>query len=197
MRRAVLLVLTACLESHTVIKPLPDLVVGPPAEPAQPGALVIIPGERLIWEVASEGIQIGRAEMLTHDAEISSRFGTEGVATAFADVHEEWTTPIDRAARIYPINTALAWLRAWSPEDGLPAMLHVELDGRQYRVDCAPPIPDELHDSHVSRIACEVAGEDIAFTMWRTLGGDRTPVRFVARAGTTHFVAELVSRVAP
>ena len=196
MRRLVLL-LAACTGSQTVVKPLPELVVAPIAQPAQPGALLVIPGEHLIWSVASEGIAIGRAEMLTHDNEIDSRFGTEGVASAFADVHEELATPIDRSARIYSIHSALAWLRAWSPDDGMPAALQVEYDGRQYRVDCEPPIFDELHEARVVRIACEVVGEDIAFTVWRSLGTDRSPLRVLARAGTLHFVAELVSRSAP
>jgi hypothetical protein len=185
--------LAAC-EPSVAPRPLPPLLVPPPATKVTSGPLFIVPGEHLIWEVASDGMPIGRAELVTRDHEIESRFATDGLASMVASVHHDLTTPIDYGVRVHSIHSALAWLRAWEPRDGAPAVLDIEFDGDRYRLACDPPVPDELHEAQVIRVACEVdRGDPIALTFWFSADHDRLPVSVMARAGSLHLQAELVA----
>jgi hypothetical protein len=191
---AVLTLLAACSGSHVATPPLPPLVVPPPPAAAGSDQRVII-GEHLIWEVAADGMTIGRAEMIVRDREIESRFGTDGVASMFADVHEHLTTPIAHARGAYTIHSALAWVRAWDPRDSAPAALDIIHDGDHYKVTCEPPIPDELDGARVERVACSVAtGDPVELAVQLGDDADRVPVRVVAKIGTTRIEAKLVSR---
>jgi hypothetical protein len=195
MRHLVALALLAACEPHPAPKPLPELVVPPRPVAVSSGALWIVPGEHLIWQVSSGELTIGRAELVTREHEIESRFATDGFASMFADVHHELTTPIEYGLRVHSLHSALAWLRAWAPRDHAPSVLEVEHDGERYRLACEPPIADELHDARVDRIACEIdAREPIAVTLWLSTDGARVPVRVLAKSGTFHVAAELVAR---
>lgn len=190
---SVTLAVAACA-SHLAPQPLPPLVATAPPSPAGGGTLVI-PGEHLIWEVAADGVAIGRAEMIVRPAEIESRFQTDGIASMFADVHEHLITPIADASSIYTVHSALAWLRAWHPTGSAAARLAVSYDGDRYAVTCEPPIPDELHDARVVRIACDVAtSEPVMVTFQLAADRDRVPMRVVANIGTTNVEANLVLR---
>src|SRR6184192_2052757 len=101
MQRTVVLALLAACEPQFAAKPLPPLAVEPPAQRITSGALYIHVGEHLIWEVASEGIPIGRAELVTRENEMESRFTTDGFASLFASVHHELTTPIDYGTHVH------------------------------------------------------------------------------------------------
>ena len=185
--------ITACA-SHLAPQPLPPLVATAPPSPAGGGTLVI-PGEHLIWEVAADGVTIGRAEMIVRAAEIESRFQTDGIASMFADVHEHLITPIADASGVYTLHSALAWLRAWHPTGSAAARLAISYDGDRYAVTCEPPIPDELHDVRVVRIACSVATREPAMLTFQLAeDGDRVPMRVVAKIGTTNVEANLVLR---
>jgi hypothetical protein len=190
MRRLLLLV-CACAESRVAPKPLPALLVAaPPADAAGDGR--VIPGEHMIWEVATGGMTIGRAEMMTDDQTVSSRFATDGFASMFADVHHELTTPI---AQPHTLHSAIAWLRGWHPHDATPAKLVVDYDGDRYNVVCEPPRPDEVHDRRAVKVACRFdAREPVALTLELTDDMDRAPLRVLAIIGTLHVEADLVSR---
>ncbi len=195
MRTIPLLLLAACASSHITSQPLPPLVVEKPAEAAT-GAARIIPGEHMIWEVAADGMTIGRAEMMTGDTAISSRFSTDGFASMFANVHEELDTPIGAPVHPYNLHTAIAWLRAWSPPPGAaPAKLDVTYDGDRYLVTCEPPIRDGVNGTPALRVACQFATRDpVTLTLDLADDSDRAPLRVVARIGSLHVVADLVSR---
>lgn len=213
VRLSLLACIAAC-EPQLAPRPLPPLLVPPPAQQVSSGPLWIIPGEHLIWEVASDGMPIGRAELVTRDHEIESRFATDGLASMIAAVHHDLVTPIDYGVHVHTIHSALAWLRAWTPRDGAPAVLDVEFDGDRYHLACDPPIPDELHETHVVRVACEIdplrtasgsaacpggagacdrSDDPIALTFWFSADRDRLPVSVMARAGSFHLSAELVA----
>jgi hypothetical protein len=216
MRRMLLVALAAC-ESQLHAQALPPLVVAPHAVQAA-GALHVVPGEQLIWEVAAGEITIGRAELVVRDAEIASRFATSALASMFATVRDELVTTLQDGkpvamreqlvvdgetrdvaekidAGVHTPHSALAWLRAWTPADHAPATLAILHGGHRYRVVCEAPVPDALHDIKALRIACQLAGDDpIAITVWLEDDRDRVPLRIVARAGTIHLAAELVSR---
>jgi len=180
--------------SHLAPQPLPPLVATAPPGAAGGGTLVIL-GEHLVWEVAADGVTIGRAEMIVRPAEIESRFRTDGIASMFADVHEHLITPIADAPGVYTIHSALAWLRAWHPTGSGAARLAISYDGDRYAVTCEPPIPDELHDARVVRIACSVAtSEPVMLTFQLADDGDRVPMRVVAKIGTSNLEANLVLR---
>lgn len=192
--RRLLVVLTACTASHVAPKPLPALVVAPPPSAAT-GDQLIIPGEHMIWEVASGGMTIGRAEMITREHEIASKFATDGFASMFADVHHELTTPITRDTQVYSLHSAIAWLRGWHPHDAAPATLVVEYDGDRYNVVCEPPMPDDVHDRRALRVACRFDARDpVALTLELADDSDRAPLRVMARIGSLHVDAELISR---
>jgi len=193
-RIAVLLLLAAC-EPHFAAKPLPPLAVEPPAKQVAAGALLVHVGEHLIWEVASDGIPIGRAELVTRENEMQSTFTTDGFAALFASVHHDLTTPIAFDEQVHSIHSALAWLRAWTPRTPGAVVLDVEYDGDAYRLACEPPIADELHEAKVMRIACEIEARDpISVTFWLSADRERLPVAMAARAGSLHLAASLVSR---
>ena len=190
---SVTLTVPACA-SHLAPQPLPPLVATAPPSAAR-GATLVIPGEHLIWEVAADGLTIGRAEMIVRPAEIESRFQTDGLASMVADVHEHLITPIADASDIYTLHSALAWLRAWHPTGSAAARLAISYDGDRYAVTCEPPIPDELHDARVVRIACSVATSDpVTLTFQLADDVDRVPMRVVAKIGTTNVEANLVLR---
>jgi len=212
-----LLVVLAACEPQLHTAQLPALLVAPRAVPAA-GALHVVPGEQLIWEVAAGEITIGRAELVVRDREIASRFATSALASMFATVRDELVTTLQDGrpvamweqlvvdgetrnvaeqidANVHTPHSALAWLRAWSPIDHAPATLAILHGGHRYRVDCEAPVPDELHGTKALRIACQLADDDpIAITVWLEDDRDRVPLRIVARAGTFHLAAELVSR---
>ena len=195
MRLALAVLALAACEPPLPPRPLPPLVEAPPPAQVTGGALWIVPGEDLIWEVEAGGMEIGRAEMIVRDDQIESHFATNQLASMFEAVNEDLTTPIHHGAPFLDPYTALAWLRAWSPRDARPAILDVVFDDHHYRVACQPPVPDELHDARVQRISCQVELKDpIAIELQRSDDGDRVPVRVVARAGTMRLAAELVSR---
>ena len=190
---SVTLAVPACA-SHLAPQPLPPLVATAAPSPAGGGTLVI-PGEHLIWEVAADGVTIGRAEMIVRPPEIESRFQTDGIASMFADVQEHLITPIADSPGIYTIHSALGWLRAWHPSGSAAARLAISYDGDRYAVTCEPPIPDELHDARVVRIACDVAtSEPVTLTFQLADDSDRVPLRVVAKVGTTNVEANLVLR---
>jgi len=195
-RIAAVLLLTACVEKHIAPAPLPPLLAtSAAAPPVAIGAQLIIPGEHMIWAVSADGLPIGRAEMLVRDHDIISSFNTDGVASMVANVHEQIETPLSGGVHPFNIHTAIAWIRAWSPRDAVAAKLDVVYDGDRYLVTCEPPMPDSVDDKKAVKVACQFAAtQPITLTLELADSSDRVPLRVLARIGSMHVQAELISR---
>jgi len=101
MRRAIVLaLLIACGERRFVAPALPDLVApSVPAGPLDVPALVLVPNERLAWEVQLKGMTVGIAELLVGDDDtVQSRFHTTGLAGTVHAVEHVLVTQFDRVA---------------------------------------------------------------------------------------------------
>ena len=213
--RRLLLLLAAC-EPHLIPRPLPELVPPPPPVIAIVTELNLPPGETLIWDVHAEGLSIGRAEWSVGEDEVHTTFATNELASMFSSAHDDLYTHFDRAAarplgmhevleidgqthnydapldgHIHTIHTALGWLRAWAHADAPPAVIAVAHAGEVYKVEIATPVKDELHGETALRIDGH-AGK-IAISIWLSDTTARVPLRIVARTGTVHVDAELVS----
>src|SRR5688572_1792475 len=93
MRNTVLfLCIAACGEPKIVAKPLPPLLANPTRAPIAVPSLLMPDGERLRWEVHHKGFTIGRVELVTGGAQITSRFRTNDLANMFARAAHELTT---------------------------------------------------------------------------------------------------------
>jgi len=100
MRVLLLVGVFACGEPRLVAKPLPPLVQARAPTAIAVASLLLVPGERAIWDVQQRGMSIGRAELIVGEAEVVSRFRTSGLASLVAKVTHELTTIIDpRGAR--------------------------------------------------------------------------------------------------
>ena len=196
MRIAAVLFLAACVEKHVAPLPLPPLLAtSAAAAPVAIGAQLIIPGEHMIWAVSADGLPIGRAEMLVRDHDILSRFNTDGVASMVANVHEELDTPLSGGVQPFNLHTAIAWLRAWSPRDAAATKLDVVYEGDHYTVTCEPPMHDDVDGAKAWKVACQFAAtEPITLTLELADTSDRVPLRVLARIGSMHVQAELISR---
>ena len=192
----VVLLLPGCIEKHFAPAPLPPLLAtSAAAPPVAIGAQLIIPGEHMIWAVSADGLPIGRAEMLVRDKDIVSSFNTDGVASMVANVHEQLETPLSGGVHPFNIHTAIAWIRAWSPRDAVAAKLDVVYDGDRYLVTCEPPLPDSVEGAKAVKVACQFAAtEPVTLTLELTDSSDRVPLRVLARIGSMHVQAELLTR---
>src|SRR5689334_14920182 len=94
-----LLGLAACGRGPSVpIAPLPELVM--PAAPAAPLAvreLLLVPQEKMIWDVHWRGLTIGRVELAVDGDEVHSRFRTGAVVSTVTAIDHELATVLDRA----------------------------------------------------------------------------------------------------
>ncbi len=102
MRHAVVLaILAACGQpAGFVPRPLPELVAtGSPLAPLSTDAFAYRAGESLAWDVSSQGLTLGRADLAIGEQEVRSKFETGALASAFARASYELTTVIDRSAK--------------------------------------------------------------------------------------------------
>jgi hypothetical protein len=138
---ASLIVLVAC-EGHLVTTALPALVATRPPAPAAVVPLLLVPQEKLIWDVQAHGLTIGRAELVVGDHEVHSRFGTTGVVRSVASVHHDLTTQLD-PARAFPTGaTELV------QHDGTNRQIVSMFEGNSY-VTGDPPARHYLPDASV------------------------------------------------
>lgn len=101
MRSALALVLVCvagCARDPAVaLRPLPPLVTEQPqTTPLAADALLLPPGEQLIWEVYWKGLAIGRVELAITDDEVHSRFATGKLASSVTSIVHELATALDR-----------------------------------------------------------------------------------------------------
>ena len=98
IRRAWIVVALVACEPRLRIDALPELAVRDPATAIVMPALVLVPGEVLIWEVHVQGLTIGRAELDVSEDRARSTFATSPLVRSFANVRHELTTILDRDA---------------------------------------------------------------------------------------------------
>ncbi len=93
MRRAVILLcLAACVRKPGTQSPVPD---APPAALAST-APQLHRGEEMTWDVFWQGMQVGRAELVSGGQEVRASFRTGMLANAIASVRYDMSTVIDR-----------------------------------------------------------------------------------------------------
>lgn len=93
---ALVVALAACTpNAGGVASPTPG--AGPSPLPA---AVMLEPGEQMVWEVFWQGLSIGRAHLAVAGNQVTASFATGRMARAVANVHYDLaTTLVDRTAR--------------------------------------------------------------------------------------------------
>ena len=200
---------------------LPALVVVKPPAPAVAHELLLEPGEQLIWNVEVQGLTIGRAELDVSATEVRSKFATSHLASAFAKVHDDALTILDRAAgrprsaresydldgdresadvafagnNRHTIHTALGWVRAWAKLDAVASTLEIQHVHRIVRLDVSPPVAESLLDRQALRVDGVIHDPKlgaIAVTMWLSADARRVPLRIAIVLDNIHVTAELI-----
>jgi len=202
-----------CAEQPLPAQPLPPLVRDAPREraPISVDEPLVIPGERLAWDVAWRGLSVGTLQLATNAqadgapgappaVAMRSELRLHGFAARVAPVHHDLTTTVARAAvrgeRARDVHGAVAILRAWSRSPVPPGYLMVRFRGARYRVDVNSPRAESGSirvDGRVVRVGerQEVA---LSFTMWLSAEPSRIPQRLEAEHDGDHIVAELIDR---
>lgn len=78
-------------------EPLPELVMTkPPTAALVARAMLLPPGEHLIWDISAKGFAIARAELSVDDDQTTSKVKTTLLASSFTSVDHELVTKLDR-----------------------------------------------------------------------------------------------------
>lgn len=126
----------ACARGPGVpIQPLPELVVpqSPGATPLAVRELLLVPQEKMIWDVHWKGLTVGRAELAVEGDEVHSRFRTGAVVSTVTKLEHELATVLDRTG------ARPASQRESLVIDGVPRTLDATFDGAGYRITGQPP----------------------------------------------------------
>jgi len=202
-----------CAEKPLPAQPLPPLVRDAPREraPIAVDEPLLIPGERLAWDVAWRGLSVGTLQLATNARAdgapgappavvMRSELRLHGLAARVASVHHDLTTTVERAAvrgeRARDVHDAVAILRAWSRSPAAPAYLMVQFRGARYRVDVNSP-RDESGSIRVEGRVVRVGDRQevaLSFTLWMSAEPARVPQRIEAEHDGDHIVAELIDR---
>lgn len=219
MRAAVLVLVAAACggEPKLVMKPLPPLMEPQARVPSQPivvGDIGLDPGEHWIWDVQVKGFSIGRVTLDAGSEEILSRFRTNGLASAFANVEHDLQTVVDRtSARPYvsserlelggklrqfntqysgttahSFHTALGAIRVWAKPDAPPGFLLVVHADQVFRLELERPtvLQDQL------RVDGHVIGPDVDLALSIFFDAAHTPKRIEIRDGDDRVTAEQI-----
>lgn len=219
MRVAMMMLLVAaCGEPKLVMKPLPPLMepqAKVKSEEIAVNEIGLVPGEHWMWDVQVKGFSIGRVELTVGGDEIRSRFRTNGLASAVANVEHDLQTVIDRAsARPYvsserlevkgklrqfntqfagttthSFHTALGAIRVWARPDAPPGFLLVVHADQVFRLELERPIAQQ--DQLEVRGHIVGPDTDLAISIW--LDPEHTPTRFEIRDGDDRVTAELIT----
>ncbi|MBL9015983.1 MAG: DUF3108 domain-containing protein [Myxococcales bacterium] len=95
---AILTMVTISCAGRSQFRPpeLPELVaVVRPTTPLTAPELLLVPGERMIWDVQAKGFSIARAELTVGDHQVSSRVETGVLASTVTSLRHELATMID------------------------------------------------------------------------------------------------------
>ena len=98
MRLVLAAVLTISCAGRSHFRPpeLPELVaVVRPTVPLTAPELLLVPGERMIWDVQAKGFSIARAELTVGDQQVTSRVETGVLASTVTSLRHELATMID------------------------------------------------------------------------------------------------------
>jgi hypothetical protein len=102
MRALICFALAGCIGAAPAAfkpEPLPELVVTkPPTAALAVKAMLLTPGEHMIWDVSAKGFAIARAELLVADDDTTSKLKTTMLASSFTSLDHELVTTLDRAA---------------------------------------------------------------------------------------------------
>jgi hypothetical protein len=95
--------------------------------------LLLVPQEKMIWDVHWKGLTIGRVELAVEADEVHSRFRTGAVVSTVTSVQHELATVLDRTgARAASQREALTL-------DGTARTIDAVFDGAGYRIEGQPP----------------------------------------------------------
>lgn len=137
MRTSLLLslFLAACGRGPGIpIQPLPELVMAEaPAAPIAVRELLLVPQERMIWDVHWKGLTVGRVELAVDGDEVHSRFRTGSVVSTVTSVQHELATVLDR------VGARPASQREALTVDGEARAIDAVFDGAGYRIEGQPP----------------------------------------------------------
>lgn len=115
------------------VQPLPELVAPQPAaEPIAVSELLLVPEERMMWDVHWKGLTIGRIELTVGANEVHSRFQTGKLISSVTSIQHELATVLDRtAARAHSQHETLA-------VDGEARTIDATFDDTGYSIDGRP-----------------------------------------------------------
>jgi hypothetical protein len=141
----VLLTLSGCAgRSHFRPPELPELVaVVRPTAPLTATELLLVPGERMIWDVQAKGFSIARAELMVGDQQVTSRVETGVLASTITSLRHELATTIDvEHARTATAHETLVL-------EGKTTVIDAVFDAKSYMVDgqSAVSVPN-VHTIH-------------------------------------------------
>lgn len=126
-----LLGLAACGHGPSVpIRPLPELVM--PEAPAAPIAvreLLLVPQEKMIFDVHWKGLTVGRVELAVEADLVQSRFRTGAVVSTVTSIDHELATVLDR------VGARAASQREALKVDGEARTIDAVFDGAGYRIE--------------------------------------------------------------
>jgi len=116
------------------IRPLPELVVArSPVAPIAVRELVLVPQEKMIWDVHWKGLTIGRVELSVGADDVYSRFKTGAIVSTMTSIHHELATVLDRpGARPASQHETLV-------VDGESRTIDAAFDDTGYRVGAGDP----------------------------------------------------------
>jgi hypothetical protein len=133
--------------SPSLIRPLPELVMpSSPAAPITVRELLLVPQEKMIWEVHWKGLTVGRVELAVEADLVHSRFHTGAIVSTVTSIQHELATVLDRpGARAASQREALTI-------DGAARTIDAAFDGAGYRIEGQPPPaappPGPVHTLH-------------------------------------------------
>lgn len=220
MRVALITLLVASCggEPKLVMKPLPPLME-PQAKQASREIVVadigLDPGESWIWDVQVKGFSIGRVELHVTSEEILSRFRTNALASALANVEHDLQTIVDRTSArphvsserlevggklrqfntqyagttAHSFHTALGAIRVWAHPDAQPGFLLVVHADQVFRLELERPSVQQ--DS--LRVDGRVIGPDVDLSLSIWIDAARAPSRIEIRDGDDRVTAELIT----
>jgi hypothetical protein len=205
-------------EPKLIMKPLPPLMEPQARKPAREIVVADVgldAGEQWIWDVQVKGFSIGRVELHVTNEEILSRFRTNALASALANVEHDLQTVVDRASArphvsserlelsgklrqfntqyagttAHSFHTALGAIRVWAKPDAQPGFLLVVHADQVFRLELAQPSAEQ----EALRVDGHVIGPDVdlALTIW--FNAAHAPSRIEIRDGDERVTAELIS----
>jgi hypothetical protein len=130
-----LLGLAACGRGPGVpIRPLPELVMPtPPAAPITVRELLLVPNEKMLWDVHWKGLTVGQIELAVEADAVHSRFRTGAIVGTVTSVEHELATVLDRTG------ARAASQREVMTLDGAARTIEAVFDGAGYRIDGQAP----------------------------------------------------------